>query len=65
MHSLSDTLVNWFPLLLLIGVWIFYMQRGGSSGPTISRGMAEQLTELRRQSEALERIARALEETRG
>ena len=49
-----NTLINWFPMLLLIGVWIYFMRRhGGQSNPT--------LLEIRRQNEILERIATAIE----
>lgn len=48
--GLFGIFVNWLPMLLLIGVWIFFMDR--------VRGRQD---ELKRAAEALERIATALE----
>jgi len=45
--------VNWFPMLLLIGVWVFFMQR--------MRGQGGAWDYQKRKVEALERIAAALE----
>jgi len=45
-------LINWFPMILIFGVWVFFlrkMKQGGIGG------------DQRRQTEALERIAAALE----
>lgn len=46
-------LVNWFPMLLIMAVWVFFLRLQTKGG-----GFAEQ---RRRQTEALERIAAALE----
>ena len=46
--------VNWFPMLLLIGVWVFFMRRQGG-------GVAAPWMYQKRTAEALERIAAALE----
>ena len=45
-------LINWFPMLLIFGVWMFFLRRmrGGSF-----------VDHQKRQTEALERIAAALE----
>jgi ATP-dependent Zn protease len=45
-------LVNWLPMLLILGVWVFFVRlmRGGGFGGY-----------QKRQAEALERIAAALE----
>ena len=57
-HSWQEILINWAPMLLLIGVWIFFifLMRGAGKGR-----WTEQITETRRQNDALERIATALE----
>jgi ATP-dependent Zn protease len=50
--TLIDLLSNWFPMLLLVGVWIFFMrQMRGPNGPQ-ERSLAEQ----KRHNEALEKI---------
>jgi ATP-dependent Zn protease len=50
--TLVGVLVNWFPMLLLVAVWIFFMNRGGSPAQTA-------LAEQKRHNEALEKILRA------
>jgi len=53
MPSLLAIFINWFPMLLIFGVWLFFLvkirQRGGLGG------------DQKRIAEALERIADALE----
>jgi len=68
MRSLTDILISWTPMLLLIGVWIFFMRRMGNTRQVRDEWMAtmktctvDQLVEMRRQNAALERIAAALE----
>jgi len=53
MPSLVGIFVNWFPMILLIAVWVFFLYR--------MRGAGGQLGLQKRQAEALERIAAALE----
>ena len=46
--SLIDVLVSWFPMLLLIGVWIFFMrqmQSGGGRAMGFGKSKAKLLTE--------------------
>ena len=48
MPSLSNMLVNWFPMLLLIGVWIFFMrqmQSGSGRAMGFGKSKAKLLTE--------------------
>ena len=52
-----DILVNWFPMLLLIGVWILFCMRGGP----YTKYQKACYDLARRQAEALERIAALLE----
>ncbi len=54
-----EVIVNWFPMLLLIGVWVFFLVRM-RSGPQ-AKFQAEYLEIARRQTVTLERIASALE----
>jgi hypothetical protein len=46
--SILGVLVNWFPMLLLIGVWIFFMrqmQSGGGRAMGFGKSKAKLLTE--------------------
>jgi len=46
--SLVQILISWFPMLLLIGVWIFFMrqmQSGGGKAMGFGKSRARQLTE--------------------
>ena len=48
MPSLSNMLINWFPMLLLIGVWIFFMrqmQSGSGRAMGFGKSRAKLLTE--------------------
>jgi cell division protease FtsH len=57
-----EILINWFPMLLLIAVWI-YMMRGfrGRGGLTYSQYQTQILAEQKRHNEALEKILARLE----
>jgi|SoiMethySBSTD1v2_1073268.scaffolds.fasta_scaffold862519_2 ATP-dependent Zn protease len=54
--KLVDLLANWFPMLLLIAVWFFFMRqmRGQLRGPDSPQQQA--LAEQKRHNEALEKI---------
>jgi ATP-dependent Zn protease len=56
-NPLVDILINWFPMLLLLGVWLFFIRRM-STGTKYQQDCMD-LT--RRQVEALERIVVLLE----
>ena len=45
-------LANWFPMLLLIAVWIFFMRQMNRGGSPAHKALAEQ----KRHNEALEKI---------
>ncbi len=48
MHPLISVLISWFPMLLLIGVWIFFMrqmQSGGGKAMGFGKSRARMLTE--------------------
>jgi ATP-dependent Zn protease len=62
-QRLIDIAINWFPMLLLIGVWIFIMARMRGGPYTKYQKDCMELT--RRQTEALERIAVMLEKKAG
>ena len=57
--KLLDILINWFPMILLIGAWFWIMQRMRSG--KMSKYQQECFDVAKRQAEALERIAAALE----
>ena len=50
--TLLDWLANWFPMLLLIAVWIFFMRQMYRRDSPQQRALAEQ----KRHNEALEKI---------
>ncbi len=48
LHPLLGILINWFPMLLLIGVWVFFMrqmQSGGGKAMGFGKSRARLLTE--------------------
>jgi cell division protease FtsH len=47
MHSLIGILISWFPMLLLIGVWIFFMRQmqGGGKAMGFGRSKAKLLSD--------------------
>jgi ATP-dependent Zn protease len=49
---LIDLLINWFPMLLLIGVWIFFMRQMRGANSPQQQAFAEQ----KRHNDALEKI---------
>jgi ATP-dependent Zn protease len=52
--------VNWFPMMLLIGVWAYFLRKMRSGG-MYPKYQADYLEVARRQADTLERIAVALE----
>lgn len=69
---LRDILLSWGPMLLLIGVWIFFMSRSRGSLQKQSDYMdqvrtyvTEHIAETKRMNQTLERIAIALERKSG
>jgi len=60
MHiDLMSVLINWFPMLLLVGVWLYFMRRAGVGGAT--KFQATYLEQIALQTAALEKIAATLE----
>jgi ATP-dependent Zn protease len=65
--SVTKIFFDMLPILLLIGVWIFFMRQMKKS-PAVDTPLAcmtAQVEETRRMNQTLERIAVALEERRG
>ena len=63
--SLIGVLVNWAPMLLLIGVWVYFMRKylgGRRGGMTNNEYLALLLQEEKRHNEALEKILVRLEQ---
>ncbi len=57
----AEILIDWFPMLLLVGVWIFviYRQRNiyrGKSGKTHGEMLEEHIVEMRRQNDLLQQL---------
>ena len=58
-----NELIGWLPMLLLIGAWLFFMWQLRNNGKPQSGKSAggigvDQLSELRRRNEALEKIVK-------
>lgn len=64
-HDMTQIFINWFPMLLLIGVWMFFLikMRGGKLN-YLSPEQREQTEAMKAAAKALERIATALEARR-
>jgi ATP-dependent Zn protease len=55
-------LINWFPMLLLVGVWIYFMRNMRKQPGKWQSGGGEEMNQhLEKIEQSLERIARALE----
>lgn len=59
MQFFIDLFISWFPMVLLIGVYIWFMRKG--FGNKQAAYMELHLAEMRRQNATLERIASALD----
>jgi len=64
--TITETLLEWGPMLLLIGVWIFFMRRYGSMNykqhlEKMQRTSEDQLAEMRSLNERLARIEQLLQ----
>jgi ATP-dependent Zn protease len=62
--DIVSILINCLPVVLLIGVWIFFMGRMKKGVPTTNSYMVAHLEETQRTNALLERIAVALEARR-
>lgn len=68
MKTFIDLLVSWGPMILLIGVWIYFMRKSGAQGQYfdhVRTYMGEHLAETKRLNANLERIAAVLEAKAG
>lgn len=55
-------IIQWFPMILLIGVWVYFMSRMQSSkGMTYGDFMEKYLEETQRHNDQLERILTRLD----
>jgi preprotein translocase subunit YajC len=61
MPSLIDVLINWFPMLMFVGVMIFLTRRIRPQQQRQDDLHNAQMEALRRQNDLLERIVRVLE----
>jgi len=56
------TLINWFPMILILGIWIYFIRRmQGGYYKNLMAIQKESAEALRRQADALERLAAAVE----
>jgi ATP-dependent Zn protease len=67
-QSFGDMLISWAPMLVLIGVWVFFAQRAQRVQlkqqdymAVVQTYVTEHIAETKRISQNLERIAIALE----
>jgi hypothetical protein len=58
-YDVGEAIINWFPMILLAGVWLYFIGRM-RKGP-YSKYQQDCMDLSRRQVEILERIAVALE----
>jgi ATP-dependent Zn protease len=56
-----SVLINWFPMLLLIAVWIWVMKRWLGGKNYASKFQRDYMDRMTEQNKLLERIATALE----
>ncbi len=66
MRTLIEFLISWGPMLLLIGVWIYFIRRSGGMKQgqyfeQVRSYMSEHIAETKRLNTNLERIASVLE----
>jgi len=57
--NLVELLLNWFPMLLIFGVWVVFLRK--MQGGQYANQQKKHLEVQMRQADALERIAAALE----
>ncbi len=57
-----EVLISWFPMVILIGVWFYFMKKNGSSN--MSEYLKDHIEETRKMNANLERIAVAVETLR-
>jgi ATP-dependent Zn protease len=59
MGQVTEVLINWFPMLLLIAVWLYFLRKMRSGG--YGKYQEQHLEAMNRQIKLLERIADAVE----
>jgi hypothetical protein len=60
-QTLIDLLSNWFPMLLLIVVWIFFMRQMWGQMRSPNSPQERSLAEQKRHNEALEKILASID----
>ena len=53
-------LIDWFPMLVLVGVWLYFMRQMQSAKSPQRQYMAAHLAEQKRHNEQMERLIAAL-----
>jgi ATP-dependent Zn protease len=66
MRTFVELVISWAPMLLLIGVWIYFMRRSGGLKQgqyfeEVRNYLSDHIAETRRMNANLERIAAVLE----
>ena len=61
--SLLSVLISWFPMLLLLGIWAFFMRKVKSTWATNQEMVRSQIEAIRQLDASLVRIAAALEKS--
>jgi cell division protease FtsH len=59
-EALINLFVNWLPMLLIIGVWIYFMKKGGGLG--YGKYLEEHLAENKRQNELMLKLLEKMDE---
>ena len=55
-----ELIANWFPMLILLSVWIIFMRQYQGSKSPQRQYMADHLAEMKRHHEQMERLIAAL-----
>lgn len=61
--ALLSILINWFPMILIFGVWLVFLRQMRRPG-YLPAYLQPQMEEMKKQTALLERIARDLETRR-
>jgi nitrogen fixation-related uncharacterized protein len=59
--DLVEVLINWFPMLLLVAVWVIFLWWARRKGGYSTQYQRDYMDQMRKQTELLERVASALE----
>ena len=56
-----ETFVAWAPMLLLIGVWIYFMRSMGGGGMSYGKYLEQHLAEARRHNELMMKLVEKMD----